>query len=148
MVEVTTLDAQRLAFLDNVEADLISSESIRPVKIDSRPATSMFSKRWIRQLGMISALLAAGTPFFTLSANAAVAAEVGKASPAVPYCGVPNPVPYSHSKACSPLAYYYHEFISSSPAGPGGQRDCFHFLSTLVDSGCGADPGRYTTVCN
>ncbi|MFD1049039.1 hypothetical protein ACFQ1S_27635, partial [Kibdelosporangium lantanae] len=65
---------------------------------------------------------------------------------AVPYCGVPNPVPYSHTKSCG-IGFYYHDFIYSYASGPGGLKTCYVFWSHLSDLGCGADPGHETYIC-
>jgi hypothetical protein len=141
------MNAERLAFLDDLEADLTTTKSSRAVEVGSRPETTRYSKSLSRRIGILGATLAAGVSLFTLSTNAAYASPAQGVRPAVPFCGVPNPVPYSHSKACNLTLYYYHEYLSQSPAGPGGQRTCYNFWTTKVDMGCGADPGRFTKVC-
>jgi hypothetical protein len=96
---------------------------------------------------MIGAVLAASASFATLPAAAAYATQpAGSVSPAVPYCGVPNPIPRSHTKSCG-IGFYYHDFIYQYGAGPGGQRDCYVFWSHLSDLGCGSDPGHETSIC-
>jgi hypothetical protein len=140
------MDAERLAFLDDIEADLATTKSASPVGHGSRPATTGRSGRSFRRIGLFGAGLAACASFLTLSATVANATTVGAATatPAVPYCGVPNPVPYSHTKSCG-VGFYYHDFIYQYTGRLGQQ--CYDFWSHLSDLGCGSDPGHETFIC-
>jgi hypothetical protein len=140
------MEAERLAFLDDVEDDLISMKSSRPVDIDARPEAPSKSTSLLRKIGLASAALAAGTSFVAFSAGAANAGTNGAASGGYA-CNTPNPVPYSHYKPCAGYAGYQYDFLSQYSAGPGSQKACYVFWQTFSDLGCGADPGRQRTIC-
>jgi hypothetical protein len=139
--------AQRLAFLDDIESDLSTTTSSRSVEVGSRPATVGYSKRLIRRISVAGAVLMAAVSLSTLPAGAAHASTASGVRPAVPFCWLPYPIPFDHSKTCDNfITFYNHDFITAYAAGPGGQRTCYVFLSTLFTP-CGADPGRYNTAC-
>ncbi|WP_163510534.1 hypothetical protein [Fodinicola acaciae] len=119
---------EQLAFLDNIEADLATT-----------PAKSRTPGGIRRRIGMGLAMAATGIGFLAMTGTAAHADN--------PYCGVPNPVTYDHTKYCTALAYYHFEYLGQTTAGPGGQRTCYQFWRTFVDWGCGSDPGRFASVC-
>jgi hypothetical protein len=131
------MDKERLAFLDRIEADMTTRKPSRPVEATARPVEPAGPSRLFRRIGMFGVTLAAAVSFSALHANAASA---------VPYCGVPNPVAYSHTKSCG-VGFYYHDYIYQYGAGPGGQKTCYVFWSHLSDLGCGADPGHETYIC-
>ena len=141
------MNAERLAFLDDLEADLTTTEPSRAVEVGSRRKTTRSSTSLSRRIGVLGATLAVGVSLLTLSANAAYAGTAQELRGYDPFCGVPSPVPRTHSKACSPTRFYNHEYYGQDSAGPGGQKVCYNFLTTMVDFGCGADPGRYTRIC-
>ncbi|MFI6294909.1 hypothetical protein ACIBEJ_25190 [Nonomuraea sp. NPDC050790] len=128
------MNTERLAFLENIEADLTARKPSEP---SSRPTPAGKSRKLLRKLGMFGFMLAAAASFSVLNSTAANA---------TPYCGIPNPIPRSHTKSCG-LNFYSHDFIYSYPSGPGGLKECYVFWSTLHDFGCGADPGRETRIC-
>src|SRR5689334_1746577 len=108
IAEAISMDAERLAFLDDIESDLTTMKSSHPVEVGRRSATPGRSRGLIRRIGIVAAILAAGASFCALSASAACAGPADNVRPAVPYCGVPNPVPRSHTKSCG-LGFYYHD---------------------------------------
>jgi hypothetical protein len=139
------MNADRQAFLDDIEADLTTTRSSRPVEVSSRRATAGNSSRLIRRIGIAGAVLAASASFSTLFTSTASASPAA-ASSVLSDCATPNPVPYSHFKSCG-VGGFNHDYRSQYSAGPGGQRTCYVFWSTMLDLGCGTDPGRWKTVC-
>jgi hypothetical protein len=131
------MDKEHLAFLDSIEADLTTRKPSQPTEAGPRSMAAGKPRKLFRKIGMLGVTLAAAASFSALHATAASA---------VILCEVPNPVPYSHTKSCG-IGFYYHDFIYSYGAGPGGQRTCYVFWSHLSDLGCGADPGREKTIC-
>lgn len=146
--EAISMNSERLAFLDDLEADLTADRATRPVEVGSGPATAGVVRKVVRRLGVAGALLAASASLSALLSSAAYAstAEATTEVSVLSDCGTPNPVPYSHFKSCG-SGGYQHDFRSQYAAGPGGQRTCYVFWSTMLDLGCGTDPGRSKTVC-
>src|SRR5690349_4242812 len=105
-VETTRMDAQRVAFLDDIETDLTAKTST---------STAGRASKLLSRIGTVGAVVAAGVSLFVMTPGAAHASARPLANP---YCMVPNPVPYTHSKACNLIRFYRHEFLSQSPAGP------------------------------
>jgi hypothetical protein len=136
------MNSERLAFLDDLEADLTTEKASRT---GSRPTAAT---RFVQRLGVAGAVLAASASLSALLSSAAYAstAETHTEISVLSGCGTPNPVPYSHFKSCG-TGGYQHDYRSQYAAGPGGQRTCYVFWSTLLDLGCGTDPGHLTTVC-
>jgi hypothetical protein len=141
------MHTERLAFLDDVEFDLTTTMSSTSVDVGS-PATAGHAKRLMRRISMAGAVLLAAVSYATLPAGAAHASTAGVANPAaLNFCWLPYAIPRDHTRSCDNwITFYNHDFISAYAAGPGGQRTCYVFLSTLFN-GCGADPGRYNTAC-
>jgi hypothetical protein len=133
------MDADRLAFLDDVETDLTTV----PATHHSAPVKS---GKVVRRIGLIGATLAASFSFVTLAAGVASASTSDNTALAVPFCGVPNPVSYNHTKSCG-VGFYYHDFIYSYASGPSGNKTCYVFWTHFSDLGCASDPGHETQVC-
>lgn len=127
------MDTQQLALLDDIEADLTAP------RVESRR-----SRGRLARVGAAGAMLAAGATMLALPGGPANAATGPAARPAVPYCGVPNPVPRDHTKSCDDGAWYLFTYVFSYPSGPGGQYDCYVFDRTYFGCGGESDAGTAT----
>jgi hypothetical protein len=141
------MDAQRQAFLDDLEADLTTAGPDASAGTDAQPHRARPTGRFARRAGVVGLLLAAGLPLLGYSAAAAHASTAGAVRPAVLYCGIPNPVPYTHTKTCNDGAWYMHTFMTSYPHGLGGLGTCYVFDRTYFGCGGESDAGYYT-VCD
>jgi hypothetical protein len=141
------MDVQRLAFLDDIEDDLTTAGLDRTVETNARSGRAGWRSRLTRGFGVVGLLLLAGVPLVGYSATAAHASAAASVRPAVIYCGIPNPVPRTHTKSCNDGAWYLHTFMTSYPHGPGGQGTCYVFDRTYYGCGGESDAGYYT-VCD
>jgi hypothetical protein len=137
------VDAQRRAFLADVEADLTTS-SVAPA-VDGG-----YRKRRAGKLGAIATAALAGASFFAFSATAAsasVSPATGNsvASPALADCFTPNHVPYSHTKDCEGVTYINWSYLYTySP--DGGIVICYEF-NGYFNSPCGGGPVGDASSC-
>ncbi|HVJ28158.1 MAG TPA: hypothetical protein VM493_11485 [Vicinamibacterales bacterium] len=92
------MNAQRLAFLDALEADMAAP-----------PAIARSSKKSVRKGSAFAAVLFASASFFALSASPAAAGEQ-----TVLGCMDPNPVPRNHSKTCTGLDIQRFDYTNYS----------------------------------
>ncbi|MDT4986650.1 MAG: hypothetical protein QOI74_744 [Micromonosporaceae bacterium] len=141
------MDAQRQAFLDDIEADLTTTTSNHLAGAGPRPVTAGHSSRFIRRVAAVGVALAAGVPFAMLSTTAAHASTAGSVHPAVD-CFTPRPVAANYTKGCNSGAFVNFKFDFSYAAGPGGQRDCFVFERTYFSPCTGAVDLPAATACN
>jgi hypothetical protein len=110
------MDAQRQAFLDDIEAELVAPRPGTSSGAGSRSTTAGYSKRLAGKMGAVGAVLVASASLFGFTATAAHASTGGSVRPAtVDSCFEPNFVHWDHTKSCG-LA-----FVS------------FHYLNTIAD---------------
>ncbi|SFB22239.1 hypothetical protein SAMN05216266_106230 [Amycolatopsis marina] len=136
------MNAERLAFLDSIEANLTTTKLDRTISDEHKGK----SKKSIKRMAVAAAVMAASASFSTLFNSTAYAITSETPVSVESSCGIPNPIPRDHFKSCG-IGGYNHYFRSSWPSGPGGIRTCYSFWSELLDLGCGTDPGRTTQVC-
>jgi hypothetical protein len=114
------MNARRLAFLDDIEADLTTPKP--------------HSKATAIRLGAVGAVLAAGAALFTLSpATPASAAPVSANATDVSImsdCYTPEAVNHNYAKDCGDGSYVLFIFTNDYACGPGGQGTIYRFNRT------------------
>jgi hypothetical protein len=102
------LDAQRLAFLEVVKADLTSAK-------DSSPTAGPPTRNGGKTRAAAAAIFA-GASFFTMSATGAAAATAGtEGTQTVLDCPGPSAVAYTHYKGCGSTTQKFEYIYRYSP---------------------------------
>lgn len=120
------MDAQRQAFLEEIQADLNSA---------ARPGKSR-AKGIAAKLGAVGSVAAASVGLLAATvspAEASPAPKQGDAVHAKASCAAADPIPQSQSKWCGTQNYYF-AYTGFKPAGP---HTCYFFDLTIYHAACG-----------